>query len=329
MARNNNRCLRSSRLRGSILGPLLFKIFINDTFLFVESSNICNYADDNTLFAFGKTFDKVTRKIQNDFLILDEWFFNNFLILNSHKCHFMTLVTPNTLPNFKCKNITLKNSVSEKPLGVIIDNKLDFTEPLNTVCKKANLKLYTLNRISRFLSPEQHVIIINAYIKSLFKYCPLVWMFCYREIMQKMNKTHERSLRLLLKNYKDDFQDFLRSSGDISTHQRCMNSLLSEVYKYIHGLSPEIMNELFSTRAIYNTRQYNIFKTHIPTSNRYGLNLIPYKANQLWNLLPENVKSSPSLTLFKNEIKLWWCFNCPCNICKSYVSNIGYCVPRS
>ena len=140
--------MRSSRLRGSILGPLLFKIFINDTFLSVESSNICNYADDNTLFAFGKTFDKVTRKLQNDFLILGEWFFNNFLVLNSHKCHFMTLVTPNTLPNFKCKNITLKNSVSEKPLGVIIDNKLDFTEPLNTVCKKANLKLYTLNRIS-------------------------------------------------------------------------------------------------------------------------------------------------------------------------------------
>ena len=93
------------------------EIFINDIFLFVESTNICNYADDNTLFAFGKTFDEVTRKLQNDFLILDEWFFNNFLVLNSDKCHFMTLETPNTLPNFKCKNITIKNSV----LGVIIN----------------------------------------------------------------------------------------------------------------------------------------------------------------------------------------------------------------
>ena len=193
-------------------------------------------------------------------------------------------------------------------------NKLDFTEHLNTVCKKANLKLHALSRISRFLSPEQHVLIINAYIKSLFNYCPLVWMFCYRRIMHKMNKIHERSLHLLLKNYKDDFQDLL--------------SLI--VYKYIHGLSPEIMNQVFSTRAnIYNTWQFNVFKTHIPTSNRYGLNSIPYKANQLWNLLPEKLKSSPSLTLFKNEIKLWQCFNCPCNICKSYVPNLGYCVSRS
>ena len=67
------------RLEGSILGALLFNNFINDIFLFVESSNICNYADDNTSFEFGKTFDEVNRKLQNDFLILDEWFFSNLL----------------------------------------------------------------------------------------------------------------------------------------------------------------------------------------------------------------------------------------------------------
>ena len=90
-----------------------------------------------------------------------------------------------------------------------------------------------------------------------------------------MNKIHEQSLRLL-----------------------------TGVYKYIHGLSPETMNDVFSTRPnIYNTWQFNVFETHIPTLSRYGLNLIPYKANQLWNLLPENLKSSLSLSIFKNEIK--------------------------
>ena len=77
--------------QGSFFGPLFFNIFINEFFLFVESSNVCNYADDNTLFAFDITFDKVTRKLQNAFLILDEWFFNKFLVLNYDKCHFKTL----------------------------------------------------------------------------------------------------------------------------------------------------------------------------------------------------------------------------------------------
>ena len=104
--------------------------------------------------------------------------------------------------------------------------------------KKANLKLHALKTISRFLSPERHVLIISAYIKSLLNYCRLVWIFCYWGIMHKMNKIHERSLHLLLKNYSDDFQDHLRSSDDISIHQRCINSLITEVCKYIHGLSP-------------------------------------------------------------------------------------------
>ena len=70
-------------------------IFINDIFykeIFYQwhfpirwKYKHCNYADNNTLIAFGKTFDEVTRKLQNDFLILDEWFFNNFLVLNSDK----------------------------------------------------------------------------------------------------------------------------------------------------------------------------------------------------------------------------------------------------
>ena len=147
-------------------------------------------------------------------------------------------------------------------------------------------------------------------------------MFCFRGIMYKMNKIHKWSLRSLLKNYKDDFQDPLRSSGDISIHQRCINPLLTEVYKYIHGFSPEIMNEVSFTGAnIYKTRQFNVFQIHVATSNRYGSNSVPYIANQLRNLLPENHKSFPSLTVYKNEIKLWECSNCPCSIYKKYVSS--------
>ena len=69
-------------------------------------------------------------------------------------------------------------------------------------------------------------LLFNIFINDFFLF---VWMFYYREIMHQMNKIHELSLRFLLKNCKDDFQYLLRSSGDMSIHQRCINSLLTEV----------------------------------------------------------------------------------------------------
>ena len=78
----------TSASQDSILRPLFLNIFINYISIFVKSSNACNYAGYNTLFAFGKNFDEVTRKVQNDFLILGKWFFNNFLELNSDKMLF-------------------------------------------------------------------------------------------------------------------------------------------------------------------------------------------------------------------------------------------------
>ena len=127
--------------QGSILGPLLFDIFINDIFYFTENSNLCNYADDNTQYVCGKDFNQVIRTLRKDFLILEKWFYDNYFVLNPDKCHFMTLGIKNDLPDFTYNNSIIKNCASEKLLGVIIDNKLDFKEHLTKVCKNANLKL--------------------------------------------------------------------------------------------------------------------------------------------------------------------------------------------
>ena len=92
-----------------------------------------------------------------------------------------------------------------------------------------------------------------------------------------------------------------------------MNWLLNKVCKYIHSLFPEIMNKVFSIRAnIYNKRNFNVYQTYITTTNRYGLNSMYYKANQIWNLLPEGFESSQSMVLFKNKIKWWECCSFPC-----------------
>ena len=85
------RTITSGVLQGSILGLLLFNIFVNDIFLFAKKSTLCNYADDNTQFSCEKTIDQVINNVQTDFHKIKVWFYDNFLVLNPKKCYFMTL----------------------------------------------------------------------------------------------------------------------------------------------------------------------------------------------------------------------------------------------
>ena len=93
----------------------LLKILSSEFLLIkINCHNSIKIAQEQRSVSFGKTFDEVTRKLQNNILILDKWFFNNLLVLNSDKCYFMTLVTPNALRNFKCKDTTKQKQRLQK-----------------------------------------------------------------------------------------------------------------------------------------------------------------------------------------------------------------------
>ena len=77
-------------LQGSILGPILVNNFVNDLFLFPKTCNIANYADDNTLYTTGDCFEVIIEKPSADLISLQSWLHENYLILNSKKCYFIS-----------------------------------------------------------------------------------------------------------------------------------------------------------------------------------------------------------------------------------------------
>ena len=166
--------------QGSILGPLLFNIFLSDLFLFISNSSLSTYADDNTLYTFGDNMKKIQDNLRNSFDTVHQWFYKNYMVLNAEKCHFTCLGNNTENETFLFSNIFMENSKEQNILGVIIDNNLNFKSHIKELRKKDSQKIAALSRLSSYLHKFEKKLIFNSIKKSQFSYCPLVGMFCSR-----------------------------------------------------------------------------------------------------------------------------------------------------
>ena len=101
----------------------------------------------------------------------------------------------------KIKNETITNSSNEKLLDILFNNKFDFDEHVTSLCRKASQKLNVLARVAHYMNLAQRMLIMNIFILSQFGYCPLVWMFHSRKLNNRINNIHERSLRIVYRDY--------------------------------------------------------------------------------------------------------------------------------
>ena len=123
--------------QGSVLGPLLFNIYINDLFFSVMDTVVCNFADDTTLFAAGCQLDRVLKRLETDALVLSKWFPDNFMKLNEGKWHLLTFGTNQDDMKISVGEAIIKESSEEMLLGLIIDKNLNFKSHVSNLCKTA------------------------------------------------------------------------------------------------------------------------------------------------------------------------------------------------
>ena len=133
-------------------------------------------------------------------------------------------------------------------------------------------------------------------------YCPLIWMFHSRTLNNKINRLHKQALRIVYSDFKANFDELLEKDGSFSIHHRNIQTLANEIFKFLNGLSPPIMNEVFQ---VMPSAPYS------PTDN-----------NELYSSIIR-ILYNHSLDSFKKSIRKWKPI-CLCRLCKTYLQHVGF-----
>ena len=230
--------------QGSILGPILFNIFLSDLFLIVDDIDIANYADDNTIYKEHENIDDLITSLQNAAAKLFKWFSDNQMRGNTDKCHL--LLSKDESSEIHIGDSIIESSTCEKLLGIKIDSKLHFDDHIQDLCNKANRKLRALARATLYMNLQQRKVLMNAFFNAQFNYCPLIWMLHSRQNNYKIKHLHQRRLHLIHNDKLSSYEELLEKDGSVSIHHGNIQSLAIEMFQIKHGQSPETVNNIFA-----------------------------------------------------------------------------------
>ena len=278
---------------------------MNDIFYFISETCIANYADDNALYAVDDTKKGLLKKLTRETESILDWFRINEMRANKDKCHLIVINAHDEC--IKLGNVSLTSESSVELLGVTIDDRLQFKEHVNRLIKTGNQKFHALARISKHISENKLKILMKSFILSQFNYCSLIWMYHDRTINAKLNKLHERALRMVYKDNISTFEQLLIKDNSMTIHQRNLQKLGTAMYKIKNEISPKPIQELFEYhRNRYDLRNEKIWKTRNIRTTLYGAGSMTFQGPKIWGSIPDEIKASTSTLMFKQKIKKWF-----------------------
>ena len=206
--------------------------------------------------------------------------------------------------NLNLQGVYIPCNDTIKMLGVTLDRKLNFKEHIQHMCRNAAWQINTLKRLSKFLNSECRLNVYKSFINAHFNYCPLVWMFCGKTNLRKLELLQERALKIVYKDHTLSYEDMLNRSNLLCIRTNLIRLLAIELYKSINGMNPEYINQLFKPRiSKYNFRNDCKLEQKKFNTYKYGYFSLQYFGSKLWNILPMNVKESESLMIFRSRLR--------------------------
>ena len=301
--------------QGSILGPLLFLIFINDLPLYIQnnSSTVVDlYADDTTIYFSNHDKLVLERNLQNSLDCLRMWCRENGMILNIDKTKVMLITSrqKRTVLNdavliLQYTDLDISITTCDKILGIHVDNNLTWNTHFNFLSKKLSSYMWLLSKIRTYLTTEHRVLFYNAYIKPHIDYCSLIWSNTSNINIHKISRLQRRACKLILGNEYNSLLEAFERLKILSFDQSIFLSKAKMMYKIHNNIAPSYLNEMFLMRdtnlnnTASNLRSVASKNFIVPQAK---CNLFKGSLSNLgvivWNSIPVSIKDSSSLHLY-------------------------------
>ena len=314
---SSKRQVCSGVIQGSVLGPLLFTIFINDIDNVVNNCSVLKYADDIRIFRFFKSESmpqiENSRLLQRDIDALSTWSEKWDLKFNLKKCCVLHFGRSNIKADYKIENTLLVKKEQEKDLGVIFSTNFKFDQHISMIAKKANRQLGIIKKVFGKRKLDTIIPLYKTFVRPHLEYNSTIWSPHTKKNEKIIEKVQKRMCNLIYGSHSSlSYQEKLKSAGLLSMKTRRLKHDLISVYKMKNNLIDLNFEDFFQTNQYKKTRG-SIFKLVVPKSNKiirqhfFTCSIIKH-----WNQLKSSDINAWNINLFKKKVirylarqKLW------------------------